>query len=565
MKHIIKLGATVDDLTGDYLRIGGEKINQNFTNIFEDLGDGEILFPAGAWKTHRTVDGATLNIEFGEAYIVDTAGGNVTVILPANPTPSDYGKVIKLRDVRGQWSNNPITIQSGSGDYIGGRSVDEVINIAYSDVTLTLADNPAVSYDYKYIKGVTIDNVPQASTGDTILKKSILISSAQQDFLDIFSGIAYNIENLEVFKNGNEIYYGEADTLPPTADSDYGSIGGGSSLIPLNGTDVRLRIPAKIGDVITFKTYLASVGASKTTYQTYGVVLSDSAGASTNGEIITNLGVNPVITMAQLGAGGLEYNAGSLEVFIAGVKVPPFDSNGSANNITPFTYQTSSPGGVFSQIELFGSVSGDIVMEVRWLNGNIGSTLTIGEIEVLTDARYTRSDLTIVNRTNKITYPNAGINDYQTIAPAPNETAIRFTSVDILFDSIYPIGTIYKNAHNPANPFDYMGLGQWIPHQTSKTEIGFETGDPTFGIGAATGGSFDKTLTSDNIPTTDSGSDQYIGVDSTGNIELTGCNTDPNSVPIIVKAKIVEIGQSTPTAIDNTPSFVVVYSWRRIA
>ena len=564
MKHIIKLGATVDDLQGDYLRIGGEKINSNFNQTFSDLGDGTDLFPAGAWKTHRTSEGATLNVKFGQAYIVDTSGGNITIILPQNPTLNDYGKVIKLRDVKGQWSNNPVTLRAGDGDHIGGKSEDEVINIPYSDITLTLADSDAVSYDYKFIRGVTIDSVPQASTNEAILKKSFLITTPRQDFLDIFSGVTYNIENLEVFKNGNEIYYGNADTLPPTPDSDFGSIGSGNSLIPLNGSDVRLRLPTKAGDVITFKTYLSSVGTTKTSYQSYGVVLTDSAGASTNGEKISNVNTNPIITMTQLGAGGLDYNPGALEVFIDGLKVPLFNSNGSTNNISAFTYETSAPSGNYSQIQLYGSVSGSVLLEVRWLNGNIGTTLTSEEIELLTDSQYVRYDSNVVNRTNKIIYPNAGVGDYQTTASTPNETAVKLNSVSKLFDTIYPIGSIYKNAHNPANPVDYMGFGQWVPHQTSKTEIGFDSGDAVFGVKAATGGSFDKSLTTANIPK-NSSENQFIGIDPSGSIELSGCNTDPDSSPIIVDIKTVEVGTDEPTSIDTTPSFIVVYSWRRIA
>ncbi|URC15362.1 baseplate wedge subunit and tail pin [Paraglaciecola Antarctic GD virus 1] len=567
MKHIIKLGSTVDDLTGDYLRKGGEKINSNFNETYDELGDGEKLYPAGAWRTHSVAnDGSTLIAEFGDAIIIDTVGGSCTVVLPQNPTPSDYGKVIKIKDVKGTWVSNPVVLQAGSGDHVGGTASDEVLNTPYASVVLTLADGGLVSYDFKYVKGVTIDSVPQAGTGDTILKKTFLLTSDQADFLDVF-GVNYNIENLEVFKNGNELYYGEPDTLPPTADSDYGSIGGGGALTPLNGSNVRLRVSGKAGDVIMFKTYLASIGAVKTTYQAFNVVLSSTAGTDTNGEKINNVGTDHVLTMAQLGAGGLQYNPGTVEVYIDGEKVPQKDSNGSANNVTPFSYEVSNPSGVYSQILLFGTISGDQLVEVKWLNGNIGSTLEyegLGGIQEKTDERYMKTDAPVVSRTNKISYPNAGVGDTNTTGVGSPDAAIRFSDVNILFDTIYPIGTIYKNAANPANPADYMGFGTWVVHSAGKVEIGYEAGDTVFGVHTATGGSFDKTIISNNLPVSNSGTESYIKVDPDGDIDLTGCNTDPNSSPLVVKAAPAEVGNEEPTALDITPAFVVVYSWRRI-
>ena len=101
MKQLVELGSTVDDLSGDYLRVGGTKINNNFEEAYFELGDGDKFHAAGAWKTHKGSDSGTLNVEFGDAWIVDTSGGLVTVMLPQNPTPLDYGKVIKIKDVIG--------------------------------------------------------------------------------------------------------------------------------------------------------------------------------------------------------------------------------------------------------------------------------------------------------------------------------------------------------------------------------------------------------------------------------------------------------------------------------
>jgi baseplate wedge subunit len=46
-KQILTLGSAVDDGQGDYLRLGGQKINSNFNDVYSELGDDTNLFPAG--------------------------------------------------------------------------------------------------------------------------------------------------------------------------------------------------------------------------------------------------------------------------------------------------------------------------------------------------------------------------------------------------------------------------------------------------------------------------------------------------------------------------------------
>ena len=42
-KQAIGLGSTADDGTGDTIRVGGDKINDNFNEIYTLLGDGSDL------------------------------------------------------------------------------------------------------------------------------------------------------------------------------------------------------------------------------------------------------------------------------------------------------------------------------------------------------------------------------------------------------------------------------------------------------------------------------------------------------------------------------------------
>ena len=44
-KQAIGLGSTANDGTGDSLRVGGDKINDNFDEIYTTFGDGSTLTP----------------------------------------------------------------------------------------------------------------------------------------------------------------------------------------------------------------------------------------------------------------------------------------------------------------------------------------------------------------------------------------------------------------------------------------------------------------------------------------------------------------------------------------
>ena len=73
MKQLIQMGNNVDDGRGDYLRIGAKKINDNTEEVYGKLGDGQTVFPAGAWKTWNTgTDGRTLSPNWGDSYSVNT-------------------------------------------------------------------------------------------------------------------------------------------------------------------------------------------------------------------------------------------------------------------------------------------------------------------------------------------------------------------------------------------------------------------------------------------------------------------------------------------------------------
>lgn len=209
-KEDINVGNAVDDGKGDYLRRGGIKINNNFDEIYDNLGDGNVPYAAGAWKTY---DGtATLNVQFGQAFVLNTTAHEISVILPIGSF-TDYGKVIKLRDVYGTWTNNNVLVYPSGSDTI--KNEIGATRLTKNNLDAELVYCSPGNWEYasnKLVSGIS-------SLGSTVAKREYIALEGQTDFLDIFES-GYNSNSLEVYQRGNLLYYGGQIG----ENSDYGSV-----------------------------------------------------------------------------------------------------------------------------------------------------------------------------------------------------------------------------------------------------------------------------------------------------------------------------------------------------
>jgi hypothetical protein len=60
-----------------------------------------------------------------------------------------------------------------------------------------------------------------------------------------------------------------------------------------------------------------------------------------------------------------------------------------------------------------------------------------------------------------------------------------------LINLLYPVGSIYINATNSANPSTYFGAGTWVAFGAGRVPVGFNASDPLFDAAEETGGSKD--------------------------------------------------------------------------
>ncbi|AGN30018.1 baseplate wedge subunit and tail pin [Vibrio phage nt-1] len=748
MKQTINVGQIVDDGTGDYLRQGGIKTRDNFDEIYSHLGDGSRLYAAGAWRTWKYAStylngdtsynsanadlyfdeygdgqGPELHANFGESWTIDTTLGDVDVYLPAGVEEADYGKAIRIRDVKGVWDKNIVTVYPDSKDSIKRVAASTQTDLgtgaeftnAYQDLELVFT--PPRHWEYvaqKYVNGLTFGDVP------SVLRRAIISRQGQRDFnmsLELNGGI-YNQAAVEVYRRGNLMYFGDdlsdfsdygsiplhtvedwVENNPETyyvgdlvrgdditgrddriwqcivehnsigaweetkwaefADfPDYAYHAGSTAysvgdivlqdhdgyvqsfeclishtsasgytdltadsrwkqltnddLAPLDGRTIRLRLAANAGDPLAMVTYLSDVSSFRSSYMLKSIKLIDEnnygvdeqPGAVVKKEFVPGMSLN----LVDFGLPDYtQYNTETLEVLVNGSQLTRANTagNGDSENGGEYDFDhVQDAEGRWNTIVFAESLSDSDIVTVRWYDNVIGTLLSWDDGDDNLQERtreifVSRDDWADVRRFNKILYtdpqnPSAAVTE---VLPDPETFAPGGTLVS-LFESIFPVGSVYTNANNPNNPADYMGFGTWVRYAEGRTVVGWNTQDDgkfhrnnnneNVVQAGGTGGSIGVVLTKENIPelisTTNPDynddaerditniSEQYSLVaraaTAGGDINLNGCLGDPeNTTPLAyyseepIKVNHGQVAQ----AVDVTQPYITAYTWIRTA
>lgn len=601
MKQIINIGSVVDDGRGDYLRKGGDKINNNFADLYDNLGDGENPHAAGAWKTWDSSAGE-LELKFGQSFAVNTYSAPGTVRLPKG-TAQDYNKVIKLRDIWGSFSRYPLTVIPATGDTLKGSSTPAVFNKDLQDLEFVYCPPGR----WEYAENKFVDKI-QTSDLSTVIREQIVATEGQIDFLNVFGSNSYNKNNTEVYLRGNILYYA-TDGIFNKDTAEYGSPDG-AELGPLNGTDIRLKTPCEEGDVITIVSYLDGVSSWKSSYSkkvlriidktitndesvqgfTYVMDLKDHKIPLKAFGILESDSVNPfsaevLVNGVQLTS---ELEVGSIAAFCEGFDTDNEEAcianGGTWNYGTADYYFEHDITGKIVAIVFPKNLEHNDIVSIRWFNNNIGTTLEIDQIKEELDDRYINSGETL-SITGRIAYTDTSKPEQKTVIQVEDDPYYKVSSLYQFFDIIYPLGTIYENAHNPNNPGKYMGIGTWVRYAEGRALVGWDSdegnaifnlnqndldpqGNPSKTAGGDVGEMY-KRLIASNIPRLDSNEIVLIK-DQNGSIIIGGCQFDPDEQgPAFDKYREDKITINTDTQKGLEFEIIqpsrTVYRWVRVA
>jgi hypothetical protein len=187
-----------------------------------------------------------------------------------------------------------------------------------------------------------------------------------------------------------------------------------------------------------------------------------------------------------------------------------------------------------------------------------GEQLTAGKLNQMLDAAVFSSSAV----DNTKTTLSAGA-----ITIAPNGITATEISQSFL-DTIYPIGSIYSNASNSANPATLLGFGTWVRVE-GKVIVGYDSDDNDFdAVGSGTNtnsttGSKTHTLTEAEMPSHTHGSG-LVSIDSNG-----GRTTFTNNRLENDAERATFEGNTNSTGGDgahnNLQPYYVAHMWRRTA
>lgn len=167
-----------------------------------------------------------------------------------------------------------------------------------------------------------------------------------------------------------------------------------------------------------------------------------------------------------------------------------------------------------------------------------------------------------------------GVPTAPTASPGTSSNQLATTAfVQAALQACYPVGSIYTNATNSANPATMLGFGTWTAFGAGRVPVGFDSTNSNFNAAEKTGGSADAIVVSHthSATVTDPGhshiynQDNVIGV-SQGGSNIYGLSQIATSTSVSTTGITVSnstTGSSGTNA--NLQPYITVYMWKRTA
>jgi len=178
-KQAIGIGTTADDGTGDTLRAGGDKINDNFDELYDLMGDGTDLSSgisataSVVTLTAPAINGVVAGTQTSATITTISSASTITLDAETDITLDAKGGDIYLKDDGTIFG----TLVNNGGNLVIKNSSAEVAAISIAgDEVVTLADDLVIK-DGGTI-GVTsaVDAMTLASTGIVTFKSDVYVA-----------------------------------------------------------------------------------------------------------------------------------------------------------------------------------------------------------------------------------------------------------------------------------------------------------------------------------------------------------------------------------------------------
>ena len=197
------------------------------------------------------------------------------------------------------------------------------------------------------------------------------------------------------------------------------------------------------------------------------------------------------------------------------------------------------------------------------------------EYNAIQTAVNTKADINSPTLTGAPSAPTAGdgTNTTQLATTKFVTTAlVNYQSVvDAAVEAIYPIGSVYINATNSANPSTIIGFGTWVAFGAGRVPVGFDSGNALFDTPEETGGTADSIVVEHNHSVTDSGHNHTDNKATSTGFNSTvggGVNQFSNSFTGTTSTETTGItidNEGTSGTDTNYQPYITVYMWKRIA
>ena len=223
--------------------------------------------------------------------------------------------------------------------------------------------------------------------------------------------------------------------------------------------------------------------------------------------------------------------------------------------------------------------STDFASKDALASGNASKIVKGTEIDTefnnIATAVATKADLTSPTFTGTPALPTGTTGVTQSFGD--NSTLLATTAfVQLAYQKLHPVGSIYINATSATNPATLLGFGTWVAFGAGRVMVGLDAGNAAFDTAEETGGSADAIVVSHTHTATVTdpghihGSGSFFGGTGSQPSPGTGGTTCVGGPVVAIPSATTGISVSNSTAGSsgtnaNLQPYITVYMWKRTA